>query len=63
MKHPCAVDAFEVEMRRAKAYLDEYRDRPDRWVCVKLLRRVLKTGFAALHEWEAAAPSTGDEAP
>jgi len=52
VKHPTAIDAFEVELRRAKNYLDEHADRPERWVCVRLLRRVLKTGFAAIHEIE-----------
>jgi hypothetical protein len=52
VKHPTAIDALEVEMRRAKDYLDEYRERPDRWVCVRLMRRILKAGFAAIHELE-----------
>lgn len=52
MKHPTAIDAFEVELRRAKDYLDTHSDRPERWVCVKLLRRVLKTGFATIREVE-----------
>jgi hypothetical protein len=56
MKHPRAIDAFEVELRRAKEYLDEYADRPERWVCVRLLRRILKTGFAALHEFDQVEP-------
>lgn len=61
MRHPTAIDALEVEMRRAKDYLDEHRDRPDRWVCVKLLRRVLKAGFATVHALEQAdAANQGD---
>lgn len=58
MRHPTAVDAFEVEIRRAKSYLDEFSERPERWVCVKLLRRVLKTGFAVLREIEQADKET-----
>ena len=54
MKHPTAIDAWEVEMRRAKDYLDD-AERPERWVVVKLLRRVLKTGFAALRELDEVA--------
>lgn len=56
--HPTAIDAFEADLRRAKNYLDEYAERPDRWVCVRLLRRVLKTGFATLHEIEQRTESS-----
>lgn len=55
MRHATAIDAFEVELRRAKAYLDENSDRPERWICVRMLRRILKTGFAVIHDAERQA--------
>ena len=56
MRHPTAIDAFEVELRKAKAYLDANSDRPERWKCVQILRRVLKTGFATLREVQRTEP-------
>jgi hypothetical protein len=61
MRHATALDAHEVELRRAKQYLDEYAARPDRWVSVRLMRRVLKTGFAMIRELEQSA-GDGDHA-